>query len=56
MTGNVFGPLVPVTEMPGLPFTFKNSDAVFVALDGALENVYGAKAWSLFEASVGKLV
>ena len=36
MTGNVFGPLVPVTEMPGLPFTFKNSDAVFVALDGAL--------------------
>lgn len=34
--GNVFGPLVPVTEMPGLPFTFKNSAAVFQALDGEL--------------------
>jgi tripartite ATP-independent transporter DctP family solute receptor len=33
MGGNVFGPLVPVTEMPGLPFTFKNSAAVFAALD-----------------------
>jgi TRAP-type transport system periplasmic protein len=31
--GNVFGPLVPVTEMPGLPFTFKNSAEVFTALD-----------------------
>jgi tripartite ATP-independent transporter DctP family solute receptor len=34
--GNVFGPLVPVTEMPGLPFTFKNSGEVFEALDGDL--------------------
>jgi TRAP-type C4-dicarboxylate transport system substrate-binding protein len=23
--GNVFGPLIPVTKMPGLPFTFKSS-------------------------------
>jgi len=36
MGGNVFGPLVPVTEMPGLPFIFKNSEEVFVALDGDL--------------------
>jgi tripartite ATP-independent transporter DctP family solute receptor len=36
MGGNVFGPLVPVTEMPGLPFTFKNSVDVFTALDGDL--------------------
>ena len=36
MGGNVFGPLVPVTEMPGLPFTFKNSADVFTALDGDL--------------------
>jgi len=36
MGGNVFGPLVPVTEMPGLPFVFKNSEAVFGALDGEL--------------------
>lgn len=36
MGGNVFGPLVPVTEMPGLPFTFKNSADVFSALDGDL--------------------
>ena len=34
--GNVFGPLVPATEMPGLPFTFKNSADVFAALDGEL--------------------
>ena len=34
--GNVFGPLVPVTEMPGLPFTFRDSNEVFVALDGEL--------------------
>ncbi len=34
--GNVFGPLVPTTEMPGLPFTFKNSADVFKALDGDL--------------------
>ena len=34
--GNVFGPLVPVTEMPGLPFTFKTSADVFAALDGEL--------------------
>jgi len=36
MGGNVFGPLVPVTEMPGLPFTFKSSEDVFTALDGGL--------------------
>jgi tripartite ATP-independent transporter DctP family solute receptor len=36
MGGNVFGPLVPVTEMPGLPFTFKNPADVFAALDGGL--------------------
>ncbi len=34
--GNVFGPLVPVSEMPGLPFTFGNSAEVFAALDGEL--------------------
>ena len=34
--GNVFGPLVPMTEMPGLPFTFKSSAEVFAALDGEL--------------------
>src|SRR5205814_381723 len=34
--GNVFGPLVPVTELPGLPFTFRDSNEVFVALDGEL--------------------
>ena len=36
MGGNVFGPLVPVTEMPGLPFTFESSADVFAALDGDL--------------------
>jgi tripartite ATP-independent transporter DctP family solute receptor len=36
IAGNVFGPLVPVTEMPGLPFTFRNSAEVFAALDGEL--------------------
>ena len=36
MGGNVFGPLVPVTEMPGLPFIFKNSEEVFTALDADL--------------------
>jgi tripartite ATP-independent transporter DctP family solute receptor len=36
MGGNVFGPLVLVTEMPGLPFIFHNSEAVFGALDGDL--------------------
>jgi len=36
MGGNVFGPLVPVTEMPGLPFTFAHSADVFAALDGDL--------------------
>jgi tripartite ATP-independent transporter DctP family solute receptor len=36
MGGNVFGPLVPVTEMSGLPFTFKNFTEVFTALDGEL--------------------
>ncbi len=34
--GNVFGPLVPTMEMPGLPFTFKTSAEVFAALDGEL--------------------
>jgi tripartite ATP-independent transporter DctP family solute receptor len=34
--GAVFGPLVPSTELPGLPFTFKNSTEVFTALDGDL--------------------
>jgi tripartite ATP-independent transporter DctP family solute receptor len=32
--GNVFGPLVPVSEMPGLPFVFKTTADVFAALDG----------------------
>ncbi len=36
MAGNVLGPLVPVTEMPGLPFTFTTPDDVFAALDGEL--------------------
>ena len=36
MAGNVLGPLVPVTEMPGLPFTFKNPAEVFAALDADL--------------------
>src|ERR687887_621124 len=36
MAGNVWGPLVPVTEMPGLPFTFKTTQEVFAALDGEL--------------------
>ena len=36
MAGNVWGPLVPVTEMPGLPFTFKNSADVFAAMDAEL--------------------
>jgi tripartite ATP-independent transporter DctP family solute receptor len=36
MAGNVFGPLVPVTEMPGLPFTFTNTQDVFAALDAEL--------------------
>ena len=36
IAGNVLGPLVPVTEMPGLPFTFKNSGEVFTALDAEL--------------------
>ena len=31
--GNVFGPLVPVSEMPGLPFVFKTPADVFAALD-----------------------
>ena len=34
MAGNVWCPLVPVTEMPGLPFTFKTSKDVFAAIDG----------------------
>ena len=36
MAGNVWGPLVPVTEMPGLPFTFKTPADVFAALDADL--------------------
>ena len=36
MAGNVWGPLVPVTEMPGLPFTFKDPADVFAALDAEL--------------------
>ena len=36
MAGNVLGPLVPVTEMPGLPFTFRNPAEVFAALDGEM--------------------
>jgi tripartite ATP-independent transporter DctP family solute receptor len=36
MAGNVFGPLVPVTEMPGLPFTFKSTPDVFAALDAGM--------------------
>jgi len=43
MAGNVLGPLVPVTEMPGLPFTFKNSAEVFAALDGDLGNYIRAQ-------------
>jgi|SRR5579871_167655 len=36
IAGNVLGPLVPVTELPGLPFIFKNTAQVFDALDGDL--------------------
>src|SRR3954465_8944326 len=36
MAGNVWGPLVPVTEMPGLPFTFKTPKDVFAAMDGEM--------------------
>ena len=36
MAGNVWGPLVPVTELPGLPFTFKTPQDVFAAIDGEL--------------------
>jgi tripartite ATP-independent transporter DctP family solute receptor len=36
--GNVFGPLVPVSEMPGLPFVFKTPADVFAALDGEVGN------------------
>ena len=41
--GNVFGPLVPMTEMPGLPFTFRNSPAVFEALDNDLGDIIRAE-------------
>jgi TRAP-type transport system periplasmic protein len=34
--GNVFGPVVPTMELPGLPFTFKTPADVFAALDGEL--------------------
>jgi tripartite ATP-independent transporter DctP family solute receptor len=43
IAGNVFGPLVPVSEMPGLPFIFKNSTEVFVALDGELGDLIRAE-------------
>ncbi len=43
IAGNVFGPLVPVTEMPGLPFTFKNPAEVFAALDGELGDTIRAE-------------
>jgi tripartite ATP-independent transporter DctP family solute receptor len=43
MGGNVFGPLVPVTEIPGLPFTFRNSAEVFAALDGELGDLLRAE-------------
>jgi tripartite ATP-independent transporter DctP family solute receptor len=50
--GNVFGPLVPVTEMPGLPFTFRNSAEVFAALDADMgEYIRGemlAKGFRMF--------
>jgi tripartite ATP-independent transporter DctP family solute receptor len=36
MAGNVWGPLVPVTEMPGLPFTFKTPKDVFAAMDAEM--------------------
>jgi tripartite ATP-independent transporter DctP family solute receptor len=42
MAGNVFGPLVPLTELPGLPFTFKNPAEVFAALDGDLGDLIRA--------------
>jgi TRAP-type transport system periplasmic protein len=38
LAGNVLGPIVPITELPGLPFTFKSSAEVFEALDGELGN------------------
>jgi TRAP-type transport system periplasmic protein len=45
MAGNVWGPLVPVTEMPGLPFTFKTPKDVFAAIDGELgEHIRGEMA------------
>ena len=45
MAGNVWGPLVPVTEMPGLPFTFKNTREVFAALDADMgEHIRGEMA------------
>jgi TRAP-type transport system periplasmic protein len=41
--GNVFGPLVLVTELPGLPFTFRNSAEVFAATDGELGDLIRAE-------------
>jgi len=41
--GNVFGALAPTTEMPGLPFTFRNSAEVFAALDGELGQYINAE-------------
>jgi tripartite ATP-independent transporter DctP family solute receptor len=41
--GNVFGPLVPTMEMPGLPFTFKTPADVFTALDGEMGNYLRAE-------------
>ena len=43
IAGNVLGPLVPVTEMPGLPFIFKNTADVFAALDGDLGDLIRAE-------------
>jgi len=46
MGGNVFGPLVPVTEMPGLPFVFNDPAEVFSALDGELGQYIRAELMS----------
>jgi TRAP-type transport system periplasmic protein len=41
MAGNVLGPIVPVAELPGLPFAFRSSPEVFAALDGELGQYIG---------------
>src|SRR3954463_2593780 len=43
MGGNVFGPLVPVTEMPGLPFTFKTTPEVCAAMDADMGDLIRAE-------------